>query len=139
MEDFDLDTSGLIHFPAEYAQEHGLLSFYRWRDLSSLTQGVVAAVFKDLDEQEGPMAWLRANRTQWAFTDLAPETLQEIIRDAAIAERDSALVGDGIYSADELRGAGIQFWRDRQRGRLLPKWASTTVTFDPDNKVRFHA
>lgn len=146
---FQLDTSGAVHFAARYAKAHGLLTFYRWEDLSPFAQGYIEALFaSSYDVLPGFMATVdqpEANSLRTrpvGFSDLAPETLARIIADC------EAMVEAGGLP---YHFAGTGFWSGRQAGnwtkaqpaekylKAVPAFPPLTVQLGDDGKVRFAA
>ena len=115
---FTLDTSGTVHFGVPFAKRHGLLTFYRWSDLSPFVQGTVEAVLRSIGVDR--------------YDALAPETLARIIADCESNTRGMV----EIFSDAAHRHAGGHFWTMRQKGRA-GRFPPLTVTLGDDGKVRF--
>lgn len=128
---FQLDTSGQV----------AALSFrgsdldpgcWMWSDLTPFAQGYIEALpWGDMAQaSKGHRKW--ANRTAPGFSDLAPETLDRIIADCAIAE-------DRMGKGAEW---GRYFWAARQAGLYggdpKAKAPPLTVELGDDGKVRFY-
>lgn len=121
MPEFHLDTTGKVIL--EGPGDMGLAAMdwkpsgQTWADLDAFTQGYIEALMADadaLDLADRPSARSRFDRP-YGFSDLAPETLAQIIADCARFKNHvvhiQPLMGDGGFP-DEAQ-AGRDFWYTR--------------------------
>lgn len=110
-----LDTSGTVHGVLDGAE-------LEWSDLSPFTQGYIEALFAE----PHPSADVRADGV--GFSDLAPETLAQIIADCR------EMVARGLVNTPER---GRDAWEVRQMGATI--FPPLTIQLGDDGKVRFAA
>ncbi len=132
---FQLDTTGFVQ---RWVPAHGDRQGYAgpsrmgWPDLDAFTQGYVEAL-----KTSHPFAGAASGETSedvldWAFSDLAPETLARIIADC-----DGRLRQSGDFGAAQPTAvAGRSFWNNRQLNRRIG-FPPLTVQLGDDGKVRF--
>lgn len=118
MTEFTFDTTGLVTIPLGTPKTGDHRAFWAWEDFTPFEQGYIKALFASgivgLSENS-PLkvapVYLGGPRP-FAFSDLAPETLDAIRKDCAI--------GAGLYAAPMLAAfEGADLWERRQRGDFL--------------------
>lgn len=155
---FQLDTSGTVHFSVPFAKRHGLLTFYRWSDLSPFTQGYIEAMICATNPRIGRRTSYGEYWRTAGFSDLAPETLARIIADCEGFQATAAFAALPALDDDEARNAGWEFCHvrsgreDYYHGFKADDWPPPTagplniaarvfppltVTLGDDGKVRF--
>jgi hypothetical protein len=127
--DFQLDTSGIVPWCAEYPD--GVVS-YIWTDLDPFTQGALTAAL----EGGRPLIALRGDSQNPfrapRFSDLAPSTLQRFIEDCAAHEKAYPLQAHD----PRRRNRGFNFWRNRQAGMWAKSgWPPLTLYIGDDGLI----
>lgn len=123
MTEFQLDTSGVVYIPAPLC---GRIHGYgvTWDDFDLLQQGYVEALLRDFNNNARPAGAVWTG-TYYGFSDLAPETVQKIIRDCAALQ---AALSEHQFDYSQ----GWCFWNYRN-GRLegpdLVRWSEPFDTW----------
>lgn len=131
---YQLDTSGSVGIVTAAPQGGSYCQTVRWSGLSPFAQGYIEALFAGLNESRSYMPGDgQTGARELGFSDLAPETLAQIIADCEAANT-------GVGGAAN----GAAFWSVRNKP-LLPQgeWSADfpplTVQLGDDGKVRFAA
>jgi hypothetical protein len=130
---FKLDTSGVV--PEQLARQ---MHDMRWIDLSPFEQGYTAALLESVAvENVDALFGLYADGRRYpGFSNLAPETLEQIMKDCASAN-DGKWLG---YRNTE--GCGAVFWKERQQGSLNgdePRFPPQSPTLADDGLIYLRA
>lgn len=132
MEAFTLDTTGVVRGPGAPRHADGA-KIWRWDDLDAFAQGYVEALLVEFNLarferlREAQRYYVRLS-----FSDLAPETLAEILKDCERLQADRSVF---FNTTDPKEGAaGARCWRDRQN-KALPGYAPLALYLGDDGKV----
>lgn len=112
MPQFQLNTSGTVKSTEVAPNRAGFKAdgVYSWGSLDAFTQGYIEALF--FTENESLLEQLTGE--DYGFSDLAPETLADIIADCAAFQRDNAATLAEAYTRDYDAGqAGRDYWFTR--------------------------
>lgn len=111
----------------------GAVDGRKWSDLTPFTQGYIEALFATF-RSEFQKEW-GVSSLQLRFSDLAPETLAQIISDCEkIRYRLRDRFADGLADPTE-EGAGRAFWKLGQKS-LYADFPLLTAQLGDDGKVR---
>lgn len=125
-EEITFDTSGEVTLRVVGPLGHEVPKYMSWQDLSPFVQGYIQAMFKSGVVISGKIITLH----ELGFSDLAPETLDRILKDC---EAVQALWSPRAFPNTHAGGAA--FWRDRQSGSFPKLFPPLLVSLGDDGLV----
>lgn len=130
MSTFTLDTSGVVHIRTE---PHGDWRGIGWSDLTPFAQGYVEAAKQSRRLIVHRVGGDELDTFDWAFSDLAPETLAAMLKDCEAHE-----LAYPLQAADPRRhNRGFNFWRNRQAGMWTASgWPPVALYLGDDGKIQ---